>query len=154
MIIQHKRKETSPNTSLKDPPKRDAEVQTDSLNKTSDAAYMALPTKLPAGMFERMKGDFWIVDTGASSHMTNKLDGMFDLKDPQGDKVTVGNGETCPVVKKGKLNVCFVHKDGSKCRQTLTNVKFVPGLKHNLFGMLTAFLSGCCGSGILGDNKR
>ncbi len=43
----------------------------------------------------------WIADTGASSHMTNSLDGMFDLQDCN-TEMKLGNGKSMKAIKQRK----------------------------------------------------
>ncbi|KAI4353704.1 hypothetical protein L6164_002635 [Bauhinia variegata] len=50
--------------------------------------------------------DFWIVDSGAIDHMTNKLTNLFDLKKiSTPSHVSVANGYGVPVIGSGKLKV-------------------------------------------------
>ena len=45
------------------------------------------------GWNSQINDSFWIGDTGATHHITNSLNGMFNLrKDTEVDKVQVGNG--------------------------------------------------------------
>ncbi|KAI4352450.1 hypothetical protein L6164_006700 [Bauhinia variegata] len=48
--------------------------------------------------------DFWIVDSGATDHMTNKLTNLFDFKKfSTPSHVSVANGYGVPVIGSGKL---------------------------------------------------
>jgi hypothetical protein len=46
----------------------------------------------------------WIGDTGATSHMTNDNEGMFNIE-PNNQQTVIGSGETMQAVKKGKLKL-------------------------------------------------
>jgi len=50
--------------------------------------------------------DFWIVDSGATDHMTNKLTNLFNLKKfPTPSHVSVANGYGVPLFGEGKLKL-------------------------------------------------
>ena len=78
--------------------------------------------------------DSWIIDSGASRHMTSHNDWYTSLR-PTGDelKVSVGNGAKCPV--KGVGTISFKMKEGST--RELTNVLWVPDLSRNLLSIAT-----------------
>jgi hypothetical protein len=86
-------------------------------------------------------GDIWIADSGATSHMTNSLEGMYDIVD-MSTSVTVGNGKQIKIEKSGKLKGVMQHKDGSRTEVVLTNVKYVPELWCNLFSVISAMKQG------------
>ena len=60
----------------------------------------------------KIEKDIWIADSGATTHMTNNLVGMFDLQDKE-SKISVGNGKTMTSSKTGKWRGTFVDKTGS-----------------------------------------
>ena len=47
-------------------------------------------------------GTLWIADSGATSHMTNSLEGLFDVQDSTSG-YKLGNGKLISSVKTGKL---------------------------------------------------
>jgi hypothetical protein len=83
----------------------------------------------------------WLGDTGASCHLTNSDDGMFDvqvIKSP----VKIGSGKTMNATKIGKKRLTVMQKDGSTQDVVLTDVKFVPELWVNLFSIGKALQNG------------
>jgi hypothetical protein len=76
----------------------------------------------------------WIGDTGATSHMTNDDEGMFDIE-PNNQQIVIGSGETMKAVKKGKLKLKTKGKNGEETIFILSNVLFVPWLWKKLFSI-------------------
>ena len=85
--------------------------------------------------------DIWIADSGATSHMTNNRDGMYDIEE-YNSSVKVGNGKNISITHKGKLDVLIMQKDGKRCFSTLTNVKLIPELGHSLFSIQALLMKG------------
>ena len=84
--------------------------------------------------------DIFIGDSAATSHMTYKKTGVYDLTPIRGS-VMIGNGESISCTHKGKLDVICRHKDGSTAKQTW-EVKIVPQLNHDLFSFTKAMKEG------------
>ena len=76
----------------------------------------------------------WLADTGASTHMMNTDEGMFDTEDID-EKVTIGNGKSLAAPKKGKARLTAVQRNGTTKDIVLNDCKFVPGLETNLFSL-------------------
>ena len=94
----------------------------------------ALVTKeMGLGFLER---NIFIGDSAATSHMTSRKLGVYDLV-PINGWVMIGNGKSISCTPKGKLDVICKHKDGSLARETW-EVKIVPELNHNLFNFTKA----------------
>ena len=74
----------------------------------------------------------WIADSGATTHMTNCLEGMFDLVDTNVN-VSVGDGRKMKTVKIGKWRGTAVDSEGTRRHITLSNVSYVPDLMAFLF---------------------
>ena len=73
----------------------------------------------------RKGSDFFICDSGASSHMTNDDSAMFDVK--KVDKsIRVGNGEVVQSTKMGNIKTTLVSADGKIMSATITDVIYVP----------------------------
>jgi len=124
-------------------------------NTTSDVAetvLMALEDDVVLGISDKICKDeaIWIADTGATSHMTNNLEGMYDITDTTSG-VRLGDGKVISSVKTGKLNGIFQQKDGTKMEVTLQNVKYVPNLSCNLFSVVAAMTQGCK---LIGERKN
>ena len=83
----------------------------------------------------------WIGDSGASCHMTNDDNGMFDWSKID-EEITIGNGKPMKATKVGSLRLETVQKDGKMRSFTMTNVKYVPDLYCKLFSVTTALDKG------------
>ena len=84
--------------------------------------------------------NIFIVDSAATSHMTNNKTGVYDPQPIRGS-VMIGNGESISCTHKGKLDVICKHRDGSAAKQTW-EVKIVPQLNHDLFSFTKAMKEG------------
>jgi hypothetical protein len=77
---------------------------------------------------ERMTGkEVWIIDTGASNHMTGNLKLLQDLKDVQGCPVGLPDGQKVLATKEGTTTL-----DGGL---KLSNVLYVPKLNCSLISV-------------------
>ena len=98
----------------------------------------ALVTKeLGLGFLEK---NILIGDSAATSHMTNRKLGVYDLV-PINGSVMIGNGKSISCTHRGKMDVICKHKDGSLARETW-EVKIVPELNHDLFSFTKAMKDG------------
>ena len=79
----------------------------------------------------------WIADSGATTHMCNSLEGMFDLKDVN-ISISVGDGRKMTTVKVGKFKGDLVDLEGNTTKVVLTEVSYVPELMVNLFSLTAA----------------
>ena len=94
----------------------------------------ALVTKeMGLGFLEK---NIFIGDSAATSHMTNRKLGVYDLV-PINGSVMIGNGKSISCTHRGKMDVICKHKDGSLARETW-EVKIVPELNHDLFSFTKA----------------
>ena len=84
--------------------------------------------------------DIFIVDSAATSHMTNNRTGVYNLVPIRGS-IMIGNGESISCTHKGKLDAICKHRDGSTAQQTW-EVKIVPQLNHDLFSYSKAMKEG------------
>ena len=80
-------------------------------------------------------------DTGATTHMFNKDDGMFDVKEVR-IPIKIGNGRALMATKKGKMRAKIIQKDGTEKIAILENVYYVPELWTNLFSINSAIKKG------------
>lgn len=69
----------------------------------------------------------WIIDSGASNHMTGTLQHLCNLRDVQGGPVRLPNGQTTMSTKEGTIKLT----DNLK----ITNVLYVPDLDCNLISV-------------------
>ena len=97
--------------------KKQADAKNDTLKKP-ESANVAKTTEVELFIVVEescsmaTQDDAWIIDSGASRHMTNHNDWYTSLG-PTGDelKVSVGNGAKCPV--KGVGTISFKTKEGT-----------------------------------------
>jgi len=82
---------------------------------------------------DKMQDSVWLVDSGASSHMTYSKDGMFDTEVVD-ENVTLGNNNIVQGVLRGKLKVQLATLEGA-VPVILLNVLHVPELCYNLFSV-------------------
>ena len=85
----------------------------------------------------------WIVDSGASSHMTQTQEFMVNYEEfgtPQ--KVCLGDGRTLEAFGKGKVIVTMVFKRCERKKVTMYDVLYVPKLACNLFSVRAAAAKG------------
>ena len=87
-----------------------------------------------------LEKNIFIGDSAATSHMTNRKLGVYDLV-PINGSVMIGNGKSISCTHRGKMDVICKHKDGSLARETW-EVKIVPELNHDLFSFTKAMKDG------------
>jgi hypothetical protein len=108
-----------------------------------DQAHVAEGCVLLANnTYDIINNNTWIGDTGASSHMTNNDEGMFDTTIVQKQFINVGNGERLQVVKRGKKRCIIKQKSGKEIHIILDKVNYVPGLSYNLFSIVQTLKKG------------
>jgi hypothetical protein len=66
---------------------------------------------------------------------------MFNLQDIN-EKITIGNGEKMLATKVGSLRRCVIQVDGTTLDIVISEVKYLPDLCANLFGMNKALKNG------------
>ena len=106
--------------------------------------------KLQYKKMEKYSENIWIADTGASCHMTNNDTGMYDIKIPKEDYITVANNQELKVVKIGKIDMIAKQENGREVKFTLSNVKYIPELAVKLFSITAAMDKGMK----IGNNDR
>ena len=79
--------------------------------------------------------NFWVCDSGALCHVTSSIKFTYDLKDVH-QEIEVADGNKVECHQVGKLDLEYEDKQGKTIRTTLTNVKFIPEMKCNLFSVL------------------
>ena len=80
----------------------------------------------------------WIGDLGASCHITNNNNVIYDIIDI--DESIQGNSGIMPTTKKGKLQVIVCQVNGEVQVHTLWSVKFSPTTGANLFSLMCELL--------------
>ena len=84
----------------------------------------------------------WMGDTGASFHMTNLDDGMFETTYIN-KQVKVGNSKKMTATKIGKWRSVIEQKDGTKKNIILNKVELVAELCTNLFSIRSLLEEKC-----------
>ena len=85
---------------------------------------------LTCNVAQESTNDFWFLDSGCSNHMTGNEVFFESLDRSIRFEIKLGNNEIVEVSGKGTVNV--ITKHGKK---SISNVYFVPGLKHNLISV-------------------
>ncbi len=83
------------------------------------------------GSFDSIYANTWLGDTGSTAHMTNSLEGMFNLKKDQGH-AHIGDRKLMTSVQIGSKQNLVVQKNREIKEVTLQNLKYVPELLTNL----------------------
>ena len=101
----------------------------------------ALITDIPSGrktalLSTEISEDVWIADSGASSHITNTLQGMYNQCKIL-SKVKIASGEYIDANIIVDMSGIAIQKDGTKKDITLCNIKYVPCLFCKLISLTT-----------------
>ena len=78
--------------------------------------------------------DFFLCKSGATSHLTNNIDGMYDLEEIS-KTVQVGNGNVVKATMVGKIRTTIQTVDSKDMSVVLNNATFMPDLKFNLLSV-------------------
>ena len=113
----------------------------ESANQCSETAEMVFVCKETNNKSDKFTSKTWLGDTGATSHMVNKKDGMFDIEYVN-IPIRIGDGKVLVAVAKGKLRAKVVQKVGKEKSCVLENVYYVPELWTNLFSINCAIKKG------------
>ena len=79
---------------------------------------------------QKNTNDLWFLDSGCSNHMTGNKEFFENLDTSIKSEVKLGNNEIVEVNGKGTVNVITRHG-----KKSISDVYFVPGLKHNLISV-------------------
>ena len=83
----------------------------------------------------------WIGNTGASTHMKNTMEGLYDLRE-ENTTVHIGNGKSLNSTMIGTLKATVQQLDGTTIDVKLNNVVYVPELSINLLSITKAIENG------------
>jgi len=86
--------------------------------------------------------DIWIADSGASTHIVNSEEGLYETKSIC-EPVKIRDGKLVYATKIGRLKVFYETYDGEKKEFVLENVQYIPGFWINLFSLTAAMSKGC-----------
>jgi gag-polypeptide of LTR copia-type len=109
----------------------------DKAKKKEESADIALTTlcledmALSAILKEK---DFFLCDSGASSHMTNSDEGLVDVTSINRE-VTLRNGSVVKATKMGSIQTVLNNSAGKNVKVTLKDVVYVPDLRFNLLSV-------------------
>ena len=105
-------------------------------NKESEfeASFMAIEKSTK-------NSNLWIGDTGASTHMKNTIEGLYDIRE-QETTVQIGNGKSLKSTMIGTLKATVQQLDGTTVDVKLKNVAYVPELSINLLSITKAMENG------------
>lgn len=109
---------------------------------------------------EQINSMEWYVDSGASMHMTNFSDWMYELQAPPMKNITVANNTTVAVQKMGNVNLDCYNKEGKLNHIQVRNILYIPELSTNLLSVSQLVKNGCHvifnenGCDILNRNKE
>ena len=115
-------------------------------SETQAEKDVALITEIPSGnknalLCTEIHEDIWIADSGASSHMTNTLQGIYN-QHKISSKVKIGSGEYVEANIIGDVSGIVIQKDGTKKDITLREVKYIPCLFCKLISLTTTMNRG------------
>ena len=79
----------------------------------------------------------WLCDTGATTHMTNSRDKVFNFVPCKRSHVSTAGNDTLPISGYGELKVEFIRESKSHI-VNLSSVAVVPTLRQNLFSVRVA----------------
>ena len=124
-------------------PKRNDENKSHKNNHQDGKAMNVTDEEFVLMSFEskmETKQNHWILDSGASNHMTNSLDGFKEMQTVH-QKVTVGNGKKIAVVQSGTWEGYVKNTNGKHQKVILEKVDYIPDLVCNLFSLTTALMN-------------
>ena len=99
-----------------------------------------MATNLESAMKIAEEEDLWIGDSGASSHMMESEEHVFNKKLISGS-VRTANGAQMKILCEGDINVDVITKNGDVTSGTL-RVEVIPGMKQKLFSFSQAMFGG------------
>jgi hypothetical protein len=119
--------------------KNDENDKTAQADKTSNAMFTAL---YGTGTVSSSSRDIWIIDSGATKHMSPYLDTFCDyVPFCVAETVLLGNGSRCEAKGIGRVAV-NVLLDNVVKQYVLSDVLYVPHLVNNFFSVTVATLKG------------
>ena len=117
---------------------KNAEVSNKSVDSSADAF-----SAINKSAYVSCKKDRWIVDSGASSHMTNLRNNLCNfVMFEKPELVALGDGKTVEAVGVGDVKVNMLLKSGKSRLFTFMKCLFVPNLASNLFSVRAAASKG------------
>lgn len=88
-----------------------------------------------------IRTDGWILDSGATQHVTGDKDFFTSLDRSYADKIEVANGQLVNVIGKGTGKLLFTNQEGKVTPVELCNVLYAPKVVGNLISIRQLILS-------------
>lgn len=110
-------------------------------NSKAETAMLTVEDQKALMSAGSIEADSWIADTGASTHMVNSKEFIFNLRSKNAT-VSVGNGQRANINLMGDLKGKILNSDGSKHEVMLKDVSYVPSMCCNLYSLTTAIGKG------------
>ena len=86
-----------------------------------------------------VSGNKWVLDSGASYHMTPNRDFFSSFEVKEGNAIAMGNGAICKSMGSGSVQIRMF----DEVVRMLTNVRYVPGLRKSLISLGQLDSLGC-----------
>ena len=100
----------------------------------TDGAFAA-----SVGSLQKSFSARWLVDSGASSHMTRRKDLLMNYVEfAKPEKVALGDGKTVEAMGKGNVPLQMLFEENDSQHAVLYDVLYVPKLTCNLFSVKSA----------------
>jgi transposase InsO family protein len=109
------------------------------------AAASGQPTAMAATVPENRNGREWVVDSGATHHVTAERDLFSQYREyasEAGCSLRFADGNSAPIEGRGQIPLVFTWPSGRQVTGVLNDVLHVPKCKHNLFSVLSACKNG------------
>ena len=81
------------------------------------------------------EGSGWVIDSGASAHMTNDRSMFTSLREFAGGWITLADGKKTQILGEGSVVLFGLDGDEKVIKIEVNKVKFVPGLSTNLISV-------------------
>ena len=123
--------EDSSSSEEEEEPEEEGKEDIDNNDNESSNSYSSYLTTTDWGLrSHEYQEDYWIGDSGVLSHMVVEDRNLF-TKTPIQGKVKPANGTSIPMLRKGKMNVEAVPRQG-KSRKGVLTVKVAKDMLHKL----------------------
>jgi len=105
-------------------------------NEDGDEDELGGAATTPQSLNDLHHSEYWIGDTGDTTHFTPIQDGMINLRTPKGENVVMGNGNAAKASMIGDVAGTLISKYGVELHPvTLSNTTYSKEAKFNLFSL-------------------
>jgi len=115
----------------------------DDINPTTEKAYAVSASVQDPSLEQLGKPCLltnWLMDSGATSHMTPRLADLEDVEEGLNLGIEVADGHIIHCTKSGKVRISMIDDNGIPLDAFLVDTLYVPGLNRRLFS-ITKFAS-------------